>query len=76
MLELAGLALAGLASGVSLRGIVRDSDRVSQVMAAAIVVNLAAYTFSATISGVDSARELARCSRSARSWPPGSPPSA
>ena len=28
-------------------------------MAAAIVVNLAAYTFSATISGVDSARELA-----------------
>ncbi len=27
-------------------------------MAAAIVVNLAAYTFSATISGVDSARDL------------------
>ena len=59
LLELAGLTLAGLASGVSLRGIVRDSDRVSQVMVVAIVVNLAAYTFSATISGVDSARELA-----------------
>ena len=59
LLQLAGLALAGLASGVSLRGIVRDGDRVSQVMAVAIVVNLAAYTFSATISGVDSARELA-----------------
>ena len=59
LLQLAGLALAGLASGLTLRGIVRDGDRVSQVMVVAIVVNLAAYTCSATISGVDSARELA-----------------
>jgi hypothetical protein len=59
LLQLAGLALAGLASGLTLRGIVREGDRVSQVMVVAIVVNLAAYTCSATISGVDSARELA-----------------
>ena len=59
VLHLAGLALAGLAFGFALRAIFRGGDRVSQVMAAAIVVNLAAYTCSATISGVDSARELA-----------------
>ncbi len=59
LVHLAGLALAAWAVCAALKRIFRDGDRVNQVMAAAIVVNLAAYTFSAAVTGVGHIRELA-----------------
>ncbi len=59
LVHLAGLALAAVALCVALSRLFRAGDRVNQVMAVAIVVNLAAYTLSATVSGVGHARELA-----------------
>jgi hypothetical protein len=59
LIHLAGLALAAWALCAALRRILRGGDRVNQVMAVAIVVNLAAYTFSAAVSGAGHTRELA-----------------
>jgi hypothetical protein len=57
--HLVGLALAGWSLWLVIRNFFRCEDRIAQVLAAGIVINLAAYVLSTTPTTYWSARELA-----------------
>ena len=59
LLHLVGLALAGWAVCVAVRRFTRNLDLVSQVLVAAILINLAAFVLWAKVGDVTATREMA-----------------